>query len=267
MDTKLIDSPETNTVPEEHEEGPVMGFFEHLEELRVRLFRAVMAVGIGMAISVFFTNTVLNALKDTAGQPLLILNPTDTVVIFFRVLLMLGAILASPVITYQLFMFVLPGLTRQERRWVLLSLPGTTFLFLIGILFAWTILLPTYSNFLRNFQADVFRVDWTADSYIGFVTAVLFWHAVAFETPVIFFALGRMGFVSARSMIKYWRHAIVVAAIVAAIITPTVDPMTMTAVMSVLLGLYILSIVLVAITSGIKWRPLRRRTSRRKPTS
>jgi sec-independent protein translocase protein TatC len=266
MDTKLIDSPETNTVPEEQEEGQVMGFFEHLEELRVRLFRAVMAILVGMGASVFFTNPVLNALKDTYGSPLQIIDPTDPVVIFFRVLLMLGAILASPVITYQLFMFVLPGLTRKERKWVLLSLPGTTALFLIGVLFTWTLLLPAYVNFLKTFQADVFRVDWTANNYIGFVTAVLFWHAVAFETPIVFYILGRMNFVSARSMIKYWRHAIVASAIVAAIITPTVDPMTMTVILFILLGLYILSIILVALTSGVKWRPLRRRGSSRKPT-
>src|SRR5690242_6471656 len=114
MDTKLIKPPDINEQPEEQEEGAVMGFFEHLEEMRNRLFKAVLSIGIGMALSLFFTDPVLNLLKDTYGRPWQVLDPTDSVVIFFRVTLMLGAILASPMITYQLLMFVLPGLTRKE---------------------------------------------------------------------------------------------------------------------------------------------------------
>src|SRR5260221_8508869 len=120
MDTRLTTSADTNQQTDPPEEGHTMTFFEHLDELRSRLFRAVLAVGLGMAIAVFFTNPVLNFIKDTYGDQLRVLDPTDSVVIFFRVALFLGAVFASPMITYQLFMFVLPGLTRKERRWVFL---------------------------------------------------------------------------------------------------------------------------------------------------
>jgi sec-independent protein translocase protein TatC len=243
-----IKPPDTqNQLPTEEPEegGKLMTFFEHIDELRSRLLRSIIAVGVGMVVSVFFTNNIIQYLSASYGQKLALLEPVDSVVTFFRVALMLGAILAMPVITYQLFMFVLPGLTRKEKRWVFMTLPGTTALFLIGLLFTWFYLIPVYIGFLSTFQSNVFFTNWTADSYITFVTAVLFWHGVAFETPLIFYVLARMGMVTARSMLHYWRHATVVAAIIAAFITPTIDPITMTVVMVVLMGLYFLSVILV----------------------
>ena len=227
-----------------------MGFFDHLDELRIWLLRAILAVGVGMAIGFVFTNPVLNIIKDTYGSPLTILDPTDSIVVFFRVSLLLGAIIASPIITYQLFMFVLPGLTSKEKRSVLLALPATTALFLIGIVFTWILLVPAYVNFLKGFQSDVFKVSYTADAYISFVTAVLFWHGAAFETPLVFFILGKLGVVNARTMFKYWRHAVVGASIIAAFITPTVDPLTMIVITLMLVTLYALSVILVAVTTS-----------------
>lgn len=234
-------TPEVSAQGETH----VMGFFEHLEELRMRLTRAGAAVLIGMLISLLFTNEVISYLSRSYGDKLALLEPTDSVVTFFRVALMLGAILAMPMITYQVFMFVIPALTKNERRWVFLALPGTTALFLGGVLFTWFFLIPLYINFLKTFQGDIFETVWTADAYITFVTAVLFWHGAAFETPLIFYVLGRMGLVTAQGMIRWWRQAIVGAAVLSALITPTVDPVTMSVIMVILIGLYVASIGLV----------------------
>ncbi len=252
MDTKLI-PPQTDTQPEapSESEGGVMGFFDHIEELRKRLIRALLSVLVALAFAIFFTNPVIAFMKQSYGERLLLLDPTDSIVVFFRVALMLSAIIASPMITYQILMFIFPGLTRKEKRWLLLSMPAVTALFLLGILFTWFYLIPFYIDFLKNFQADIFQVQWTADNYIGFLTAVVFWHAAAFETPVIFYVLARMGLVTSRSMIRYWRHATVGAAIIAAFITPTVDPLTMTVVMVVLLGLYFVSVILVFLASRL----------------
>jgi len=233
--------------PPEEDVGPVMTIWDHIDELRQRLLRIVLSLLLGMTVSAFVTNQAIVLLMQSSGygKPLLITTPTDSVVIFFRVALMLGAVLASPLITYQIFMFVIPGLTRQERRWVLLALPGTTLLFLLGLIFTWTFLLPAYVNFLTSFNANIFETLWTADAYIGFVTAVLIWHAAAFETPLVFYVLARLGMVNARNMIVYWRQAIVGAAVIAAVITPTVDPITMIVITLILMALYLISIVLV----------------------
>ena len=229
-----------------------MGFFEHLDELRRRLTRAVLSLFIGTAIGVFFADQVLILLQEPYCRipsvnncELVILDPTGNILIYFKVALMMGGILSIPMVTYQLMMFILPGLTRKERRYVLLSIPATTVLFCVGVFFAWRILLPPALGFLNEFQAQIFEPEWTADGYISFVTSLLFWMGVAFQTPLIFFIISLLGLVSARTLIRQWRIAIVGASIAAALITPTIDPVNMFLVMAPLLTLYALSIVLV----------------------
>ena len=229
-----------------------MGFFEHLDELRQRLTKAVFSLVVGTAIGVFLAERVLVLLQEPYCRiptvdncELVILDPTGNILIFFKVALMVGGILSIPMVTYQFLMFILPGLTHKERRYVLLSIPATTALFIIGVLFAWRILLPTALGFLNEFQAEIFEPEWTADGYISFVTSLLFWMGVAFQTPLIFFIISLMGLVSARTLIRQWRVAVVGASIAAALITPTIDPVNMFLVMAPLLTLYALSIVLV----------------------
>jgi len=240
-------TPVDSTPPEEDGSGKAMGFFDHLEELRNRLFWSIIALLIGISVSFFFTSDVIRYMMSTYGQKLVVLTPTDSVVVYLKVSLMIGAILAMPMFVYQIFGFVVPGLTKQERRWIFTVLPGTFALFIVGLIITWLLLVPLYINFLSTFQGDIFLANWTADSYITFVTTIVFWHGVCFETPAVFFFLARMGFVTAGSMVKYWRHALVAAALAAAFITPTVDPFTMIFITILLYGLYLLSVGLVFI--------------------
>ena len=229
-----------------------MGFFEHLDELRQRLTKAVIALVAGTAIGVFLAQPALKLLQEPYCRiptvdncELVILDPTGNILIYFKVALMIGGILSIPMVTYQMLMFILPGLTRKERRYVLLSIPATTALFVIGVFFAWRILMPPALGFLNEFQAEIFEPEWTADGYISFVTSLLFWMGVAFQTPLIFFLISLLGMVSASTLIRQWRIAIVGASIAAAFITPTIDPVNMFLVMAPLLALYCLSIILV----------------------
>lgn len=254
-----------------------MGFFEHLNELRIRLFRAAIALVIGTVIGIALATPALEYLREpycqvvalnqaaAAGEEIdletvdinevdcqfVILGPTGSVVAYFRVSLMLGAIIAIPMITYQLLLFVLPGLTRKEKRIVLMSLPAITLLFLVGVAFSWFVLMPPALGFLEGFQQNLFRSEWTADLYLSFVTSLIFWMGVAFETPLIFFVLGLLGIVGTRALITNWRIAIIGAAVAAAFITPTIDPVNMFLVMGPLLTLYLLSIFLVFIARRI----------------
>ncbi|MBZ0285940.1 MAG: twin-arginine translocase subunit TatC [Anaerolineae bacterium] len=228
-------------------EGAQMSFFDHLEELRQRLFKAVLALVFGTTIGILIATQVLEFLKQPYGRPFTVLGPTGGVVSYFRVALLVGGIIAIPVITYQVLMFVIPGLTQKEKRILLFSIPPVTVLFLIGVAFAWILLIPPALNFLEGFQPTLFKPEWTADLYLGFVTALLFWMGVAFETPLIFFVLSLLGLVSAGPLLRNWRIAIVGAAVAAAMITPTIDPVNMMLVMGPLMALYILSIGLVVI--------------------
>ncbi len=224
-----------------------MTLLEHLNELRRRLFRSLFALVIGVLASAAFTGTILRYLIRPYGAELKVLGPTESVVMYFRVALLTGAILAIPYITLQLFLFVAPGLTRREKRWIYLALPATTALFLIGVGFAWFIMVPTALSFLRDFESGIFEADWTAERYIAFITSLLFWIGVAFEMPVVVFVLARLGLLGPRPLIRNWRLAIVLITIAAALITPTVDPFNMLLVIAPLLGLYVLSIGLAAI--------------------
>lgn len=241
----------------EFEDGDAlqMSFLDHLDELRKRVFSILISVVIGTVIGFFVSTPALEYLQkpycDIVGDlnqcQLNTLGPTEGVIIYFRVSLMIGAILAIPIITYQLLLFIMPGLKRKEKRFVRLSLPAITLLFLIGSAFAWFVLMPPALGFLEGFQPTIFEPEWTADLYISFVTALVFWMGVAFETPLVFFVLSLLGLVSARPLIRNWRFAVVASAMAAALITPTIDPVNMFLVMGPLMALYAFSIVLVMI--------------------
>lgn len=250
MTTQLKSAPPP-AAPEEVEEGHElrMSLMEHLNELRGRITKAAIMVVIGTAIGAVFAGDVFQFLLEPYGRQVQVLDPTGSVTNYFRVALMIGGIIAVPVVTYQLMMFILPGLTRKEKRIVLTALPAITILFLIGVAFSWFLLIPPALDFLANFQSQIFMVEWTADGYLGFVTSLVFWMGVAFETPLVFFVISVLGFVTAKALIQNWRIAVIGAAIAAAMITPTIDPVNMFLVMAPLLTLYVLSIVLVVIGS------------------
>lgn len=238
---------ESDVTLSEDGHGARMGFFQHLEELRQRLFKAMFALILGTAGGLFVARPALVFLQEPYGEKFQVLGPTGGVIAYFRVSLLIGAIITIPVITYQVLMFILPGLTRKERRVLLLSLPAITILFLVGVAFAWFVLMPPALNFLTEFQSDIFKPEFTADLYLSFVTSLIFWMGVAFETPLIFFILAILGLVTATVLLRNWRVAVVGASVAAALITPTIDPVNMFLVMGPLLTLYLLSIFLVAL--------------------
>lgn len=243
--------------PPELEDGHElrMGFFEHLDELRHRLTKIAIALVLGTIVGFIIAGPIFDSLRGPYCQvvaspddcQLVVLGPTEGVFSYFRVSLMIGGIIAIPLITYQIMGFIFPGLTRKERHFVIMALPAIYGLFIIGVAFSWEILMPPALGFLEGFQPSLFKPEWTADLYLSFVTSLLFWMGVAFETPLVFFVLSLLGLVSAGPLIRNWRIAIVGAAIAAAVITPTIDPVNMFLVMAPLLTLYLISIVLVVI--------------------
>lgn len=222
-----------------------MSLMEHLKELRNRLIWIVGGLLVGTLASMAFVEPILQFIIEPLTREGVIpqaLGPTDTVGIFFKISFTVGASLAMPIIVYQIIAFVSPGLYPNEKRALLLSLPGIMVLFLTGAAFAFYLLVPAAVNFLQAFLGSVIRQDWTIDRYIGFVTRLVFWMGVAFETPLVVAFLARAGIVAGPQLLGYWRHAIVIGAVVAAAITPTVDPVNMTIVMGPLIVLYFISV-------------------------
>jgi sec-independent protein translocase protein TatC len=146
------------------------------------------------------------------------------------------------VILYQLLAFVLPGLKPNEKRWLYLIIFFGTLLFATGVAFAYFVMLPASVKFLIDFLAVETKPR--ISNYINFVTDLIFWMGVAFQTPLIIFALAKFNLVSAKTLAKKWREGLVIIAILAAVITPTVDPVNMALLMVPLIGLYWLSVLL-----------------------
>jgi sec-independent protein translocase protein TatC len=221
-----------------------MPLLDHLVELRNVLIKSVVALLIGTAIAAIFTPQILQFLIAPYGSTLQTIDPTENISIYLRVSIMSGAVITMPVFVYLLWSFIAPGLEKKEKRYVRLVVPGATILFLIGVAFAWGIMLPAAIGFLSTFQAEIFKSDWRADAYIPFVTSLMFWIGVSFETPMIVFFLAKLHVVTARQLLQGWRYAIVVIAVLAAMITPTVDPFNMALVMAPLILLYFFSVLL-----------------------
>ena len=225
----------------------------HLNELRIRLTYAAVALLITTSLSFAFAEPMLQYLLGPYAESvngiveLQTLEPTEGIETFFKVSLLSGAIFSMPMILYQFWQFIVPGLTKDERRYLYIFLPSTLLLFALGILFAWFVLIPAAVFFLANFLGTIFKTDWTPSGYIGFVLRMLFWIGLAFEMPVIIYFVARVGVVTAKTLREQWRFAIVGIAVLAAIITPSIDPVTMLLTMAPLLVLYILSIGLAVV--------------------
>jgi sec-independent protein translocase protein TatC len=222
-----------------------MTVLEHLVELRQRLLKAILALVITTLISLLFTRRFLTLLTAPMGDNLpQAIGPTETIVIYFKVALIGGLVLAMPVIVYQLISFLVPGLYPHERRYLLIIVPAASLLFASGVAFAYYVMLPAAIPFLLGFMGDIIRQQWSIEKYISLVTRLLFWVGVIFETPLVIAFLAYLGVVSPGMLWKNFRYAIVVIAIIAAVATPTPDPINMSLLMLPLILLYLLSILL-----------------------
>ena len=222
-------------------------FLDHLGEARRRLMRvlAVLLVtgGAGLALA----PRVLKLLLAPYGSQLVVLGPTEGISMYLRVGLLFGTAAALPYGLFELWRFIAPGLLPRERRYAYPIIPAAMVLFIAGATFAWLVLIPTAIRFLAGFMPELFKVQWTSERYIPFVTALLFWIGLCFELPLAAFVLAKLRVVNARMLLKAWRYAVVLISVAAAVITPTVDPFNMALVALPLVGLYFLSILVAAI--------------------
>ncbi|MCX6023791.1 MAG: twin-arginine translocase subunit TatC [Chloroflexi bacterium] len=234
------------------EEGaaPLMA---HLEELRSRLIKVIIALALATAFSAFFAWDIIGLLKTRAdGVPLIRTQVTEMVTLYMKVSIYSGLVLSFPVILYQIVAFVMPGLTKHERRWVLIMIPGGLGAFLIGASFAFFVLLPPALNFLLHFGEEVAASMIRVQDFISVVLSMVFWVGVTFETPLIIFLLARIGIVTPQKLAAWRRWAIVGAFVLGAIITPTFDPFNQTLVALPLMVLYELGIVLARVATKMR---------------
>jgi len=237
-----LKNPETE---DDLEDG--MTIWDHLKELRNRLFIGLIAMVITSGLSFIFADRIIGVLASPLGgiQNFLSIEVTENMGVFMRVSLLSGFIFSLPIILYEILGFVVPGLTDQEKRWVYLSIPFATLLFLCGVSFTYFVMMPTAIPFLITFLG--IKTTPRPSFYIDFVTGLMFWIGILFEMPLVMFILAKLGLVTANFLLKGWRFALVIIAVVAAVVTPTTDPINMGILMLPLFLLYFLSVGMAAI--------------------
>jgi sec-independent protein translocase protein TatC len=223
--------------PEDEEEGMTM--LEHLEELRDRLIVCSVALVVGLLISaipiyglsdppVSITQSVMDLVAAPAKNNLQYLKPGEGFVTYFQVALMMGFVLALPVLTWQAIAFVLPALLPHEKKYLYMALPGAMVSFAFGLLFGYILVLPVAIDFLLKWNPIEIQVMWQFSEYIGTVTTLLLYMGLAFETPLLMFFLTKLRVLDPVRAARYRKYVLVLSFIVGAMITPTPDPMNQT---------------------------------------
>lgn len=227
-----------------------MTFLEHLEELRWRLLKTVIAVLVGTVLAFIFHQTLITWLLQPAeGIELIFTAPAEYFMVTLRVSFFAGLYLSLPVLLYQLIAFVSPGLTPAEKRWTLPMLVSAFLLFTGGVLFSYFFLLPVALKFLVGFAPEGINALLSIGNYLNFSASLVFASGLSFELPLVMFFLSLMGLVTSAKLAAFRRYFIIVALTIAAIVTPSPDVFTQGILGMALMGLYELGILLV---KGIK---------------
>ena len=203
-------------------EEKVMSLVDHLSELRTRIVRVLLAVAAGTVVGFYFANPIIALLAAPAGGTLQNLAPGDAFFIFVRVGLVTGIILAMPVILYQVWTFVAPGLTPTEQKAIRPWIPLALAFFALGVGIAWVVL-PYALRFLLSFGTGVFENKLAAGPYFDFVTTMFLAFGLVMEFPILLVGLSRVGVLSSDRLRQARRFVILGIAIFAATATPGGD--------------------------------------------
>jgi len=245
-----------NGDPEEGDlNGKQMSFLEHLEELRVRLLHSIYAIVIAAGVSFFLADHIYGYLEkpltDTLAQlhqpqlNLVYLNPVDPLNLYIKLALISGLFFSSPYVLLQLWLFISPGLYRNEKRYIWPFVLLTSGLFIFGGFFAYRLAFPPALKFLVSY-GHRFTPMVSINEYWDLITTVMLACGLVFELPVVILLLSLFGIITPKFLIKNFRYAILITAILAAAIIPSNDPMSLFIVWIPLVGLYVLSI-------GLSW--------------
>ncbi|MFP5204400.1 MAG: twin-arginine translocase subunit TatC [Acidobacteriota bacterium] len=233
----------------ERAELPGMTLMEHLEELRKRIVHSAIYLALGFFVCWFFRDRIVNILQAPLthiGKSLVFTHPMDALNLDLQVALLGGAILTSPLILYQVWLFIAPGLYQKEQRFVIPFMLATVGLFLTGASFGYFFVLPAAIQILVVQFGHNFTPMVTIEDYSSFFLSVILGLGISFEMPILIFFLAMFGIVSPRFLWKNIRYAILAVFLVAAIITPSPDPWTMCIYAVPMLGLYLIGI-------GVAW--------------
>lgn len=243
---------------EEPEGGAPLTLGEHLTEIRQRLTVATLTVVLFTVVALVFASNILDYLLEPGRNADPDFRPIYTELLgyvgaYIKISLLLGLAASMPVIIYQIYAFLHPGLTRSERKWIIPIVALATIAFAGGGAFAFYVGWPPALLFLLNFGSDIAEAQVRINNYVDMLTRFMLWTGVIFEIPLFLMGLGAFGLVTAKRLLRMWRWAIIGAFVLAALVTPSIDPVTQAAVAVPTIGLFALGVLLVRI---VETRPI-----------
>ncbi|MDX1383127.1 MAG: twin-arginine translocase subunit TatC [Thermoanaerobaculia bacterium] len=215
------------------EELPRMTLIGHLEELRNRIIRCLVALLVAFVVCFGFADEIYGFLEQPIleylpeGRKLVFLKVTDPLFLYMKVSALVGLFLVSPFLLWQAWGFIAPGLYQREKRYTIPFVFFGSFFFLAGGLFAYYIAFPFAVQFLVGIGLENFEPAITGSSYFSFLLTVILGMGMMFELPIVIFALSSIGIVTPRFLMKHFRWAVLIIFVVAAVITPTADPINL----------------------------------------
>ena len=217
-----------------------MALSEHIEEFSQRLIFCLISLFFATFVCFADVKEIVRLFQAPAiGVKFLQFAPGEYFFASVKIAVFCGVLISSPLILYQLLLYLIPGLTKNERNIVLPVSFGSGILFLVGLIFSYCFLVPAALRFFIAYGSDVVEPFWSFDQYFDFVAVLLFATGLAFQVPAVQVVLGLLGIVTGEKMLSAWKYVIVICTVVAAIITPSTDPVTQILLSSALLSLYL----------------------------
>jgi sec-independent protein translocase protein TatC len=222
-----------------------MTLVEHLEELRFRIIHAVIAWVAASTGAYFFTPRLLGLFTGLVHTKLVFINPMEAFMAYLKIAMLLGFFVSLPFILFQILAFVVPGLEKHEKKWVLRLVPFAVLLFFLGFLFGCFVLIPIALKFFLSFATDDLVPIITIGGLVSFVLSLTIVSGLIFQTPMVILLLSIIGVVNSTLLREKRRYIILLFFILAAVATPTPDAFTQIVVAIPLILLYELSILIV----------------------
>lgn len=244
------DEPDDQDAGEEDSAGGKMSFLEHLDELRRRLVVSIVGVLGGFLVGLFFIDRIFTFVMKPLqqilprGGRLIYTEPTEAFMLQLKIAALAGLVLAAPLVMWQVWLFVAPGLYSREKRFALPFVFFSSVFFVGGAAFSHYVVFPTAWAFLASFSTDYMEFTPKISSTFSLYARMLLAFGLVFQMPTVIFALARMGVVTAGFLARNVKYAILIIFIVAAVVTPTSDVVTQAMMAAPMIVLYGLSIVI-----------------------
>jgi sec-independent protein translocase protein TatC len=229
----------------ERAELPGMSLMEHLTELRKRLLHSLAWVAVGVLIAYIFHVRLIEYIQRplvNIGLKMTMTHPTDALNFLIKTSVVVGIIIASPFVLYQVWLFISPGMYAHEKKYVVPFMGATVGLFLAGAWFGYRWVLPGAMTFLIEDIGKNFSHMITIEDYTQFFLSVILGLGICFELPILMFFLALFGIVDGKFFLRQWRYAVLIIFLVSAIICPLQDPFSMCLFASPMLLLYLVGV-------------------------